>query len=144
MTRVRSALASGAGLEVFRRIVEHQGGDPRVVDDYGLLPSAPDREPVLAARPGYVTGMHAEAIGHAAVALGAGRSKIDDVVDPGVGIEVLAPVGAEVAQGQPVLMLHHRQGRGLAEARRLAGHALVVADGPAAVPPLVVERVMNG
>ena len=41
--RVRAALASGAGLEKFREIIEHQGGDPRVVDDYSRLPAAPDR-----------------------------------------------------------------------------------------------------
>ena len=39
--RVRAAIAAGAGLDRFRRIIENQGGDPRVVDDYGRLPSAP-------------------------------------------------------------------------------------------------------
>ena len=53
--RVRGAIASGAGLERFRRIIENQGGDPRVVDDYARLPSAPDRHVVGGAARGYVT-----------------------------------------------------------------------------------------
>ncbi|MGH9310451.1 MAG: thymidine phosphorylase, partial [Vicinamibacterales bacterium] len=65
--RVRKALASGAGLEAFRRIVEHQGGDPRVIDDYARLPSAPDEHRVVASRAGIVTGIHAEHVGRAAV-----------------------------------------------------------------------------
>ena len=48
--RVRAAIRSGAGVEKFRQIIEHQGGDPRVVDDYSRLPSAPDREIVAAPR----------------------------------------------------------------------------------------------
>ena len=43
--QVRNAIASGAGLERFRRIIERQGGDPRVVDDYARLPSAPGAAP---------------------------------------------------------------------------------------------------
>jgi thymidine phosphorylase len=46
---------SGAGLEKFREIIENQGGDPRVIDDYGRLPSAPPRAPVRAPRDGYVS-----------------------------------------------------------------------------------------
>ena len=59
--RVRAAIRSGAGVEKFRQIIEHQGGDPRVVDDYARLPSAPDREIVAAPRSGFVSGLEAEA-----------------------------------------------------------------------------------
>src|SRR4051812_29757691 len=45
---VRDSLASGAGVEAFRRIIERQGGDPRVVDDYSRLPRAPDEHQVTA------------------------------------------------------------------------------------------------
>jgi pyrimidine-nucleoside phosphorylase len=139
--RIRRALTSGAGLEKFRQIVEHQGGDPRAIDDYTRLPSAPDREPVRASRSGYVAGLQAEAIGRAAVALGAGRGRIDDVIDPGVGIEVMAVVGTEVGAGNPVLMVHHRAGHGLGEAMTLLNHAVEVADAPARLRPLVLDRI---
>ena len=50
--KVRAALDSGAGLEVFRNCVEFQGGDPRIIDDYSRLPTAPRTMEVVAPRPG--------------------------------------------------------------------------------------------
>src|SRR5437868_5946032 len=71
--KARETIASGAGLETFRRIIEHQGGDPRIVDDYARLPSSPSRHVITADRAGYVTKLDAGRIGHASVSLGAGR-----------------------------------------------------------------------
>ncbi len=139
--RVRDALRSGAGLEKLRAIVEFQGGDPRVMDDYGRLPAAPDRHDVTAPQGGYVSALHAELIGRAAVSLGAGRGKLDDTIDPGVGVEVLTPVGELVRAGDPVLRLHHRGGRGLAPAASRLAEAVRIADTPPTPRPLVLERV---
>ncbi len=143
-SRVRAALAGGAGLDVFRRIVESQGGDPRVVDDYARLPAAPDRDAVRAPRSGYVAALDAGRIGRAAVALGAGRDRLDDAIDPGVGIEVLAPAGTRVTEGEPVLLLHHRGDRGVSDARALSARAIVVSEEPPALRPLVLERILHG
>ena len=143
-TRVVKALRSGAGLEMFRRIIEHQGGDPRVIDDYDRLPSAPDRYRVAAPRSGHVTGLHAEDIGRAGVALGAGRARLEDDIDPGVGIEIAAPVGAQVSAGDAVLLVHHRGRRGLDHALPLLTRAIHIADDPPAPRPLVLERILHG
>jgi pyrimidine-nucleoside phosphorylase len=138
--RVRAAMESGAGLEKFRAIVAHQGGDPRVLDDYSRLPAAPDRHDVRAARTGHVSALHAELVGRAAVALGAGRATLDDLIDPGVGIEIVAPVGTHVQEGDPVLRLHHRSGRGLEDALKLLNDAIRIGDPPAR-QPLVADRI---
>jgi pyrimidine-nucleoside phosphorylase len=138
---LRAALRSGAGLEKFRQIVENQGGDPRALDDYSRLPSAPDREPIRAPRSGYVGAIRAGNVGDASVTLGAGRARLDDVVDHGVGIEVLAPTGTAVREGEPVLMVHHRGGRGLDDALPLLNTAIVISDEPPTPRPLVLERV---
>jgi pyrimidine-nucleoside phosphorylase len=139
--RVLDALASGAGVEKLRAIIEFQGGNPRVVDDYGCLPAAPDRHDVTAPRSGYVSALHAELIGRAAVALGAGRARLDDVIDPGVGIEVMARVGAPVRGGETVLRVHHRGGRGLDDAAPLLAEAVQIDDAPPVPRPVVVDRV---
>jgi pyrimidine-nucleoside phosphorylase len=136
--RVRGALASGAGLERFRRVIEQQGGDPRVIDDYALLPSAPDRATITAARDGYVTRLDAELIGRASVDLGAGRNRVDAAIDHGVGIVVHAPVGARVAEGDALLELQHR-GIGVDAATGLARQAIDIGDAPPVPSPLVVE-----
>jgi pyrimidine-nucleoside phosphorylase len=141
---VRKALSSGAGLEKLRRIIEFQGGDPAVIDDYSRLPSAPDRQAIRAPRTGYVTSLHAEHIGRAAVELGAGRGKLDDVIDPGVGVEVLVPPGARVKEGEPVLMVHHRGGRGLEHAAPLLAAAIEIGAAPPSLRPLVVDQISQG
>ena len=141
--RVRAALDSGAGLEVFRAIVSNQGGDARALDDYSRLPSAPDEAQVLASRGGYVS-LASEGIGRAAVALGAGRAALDDLVDPGVGIEILARDGTQVRGGDAVLLVRHRGGRGLAEARRLLEAAVRIDEAAPQEQPLVVETITHG
>src|SRR5207244_7490329 len=92
-TKVRNAIASGQGLERLRRIIEYQGGDPRVIDDYRRLPLAPERYVIRASRSGFVTYVDAELVGRASVALGAGRDTVDAAVDLGVGIMIAATEG---------------------------------------------------
>ena len=140
--QVREALASGAGLARFRRMVERQGGDPKVVDDPSRLALAPDRELVRAPRSGYVTGLDAMLVGRAAAALGAGRATAEDVVDHGVGITVLVSLGALVRAGEPVLELVHRGGAGLREASELAVSAIELGGAPPAPTPLVVDEIV--
>jgi len=141
--RVRDAIASGAGVAKFREIVRNQGGDPRVLDDYSLLPAAPDRDRITAPRDGVVVAIRAEAVGRAAVGLGAGRDRIDAAVDPAVGFMILAPVGTHVQAGDPIIEIHHRGAHGLADARRLLEGAIEIADAPAAIRPLVLDRIQR-
>ncbi|MFM7322994.1 MAG: thymidine phosphorylase [Armatimonadota bacterium] len=96
---VETALASGSALARFEDIVTAQGGDPRVVRDRSLLPSAPERAPLRAPRSGTVEAIDARSVGECVVALGGGRERKEDAIDPGVGVEVLAPVGATVRVG---------------------------------------------
>jgi pyrimidine-nucleoside phosphorylase len=138
---VRQALASGAGLESFRRIIERQGGDPRVVDDYSRLPSAPDQHRVPASEAGTICEMHAELVGRAAVALGAGRATLEDEVDHGVGITVLVPRGAMVARDEAIFLVRHRGGRGLEDAVALLDEAVTIGSGPCGEEPLVLDEV---
>ena len=92
----RDALASGAALERFRRFVEAQGGDPRIVDDRSLLPQAPVRHEVRAGRHGWLRSVDAAEIGHAAARVGAGRRRKGDEIDLAVGLQFLAEIGDEV------------------------------------------------
>ncbi len=139
--KVRRALTSGAGVEKWREIVAQQGGDARTVDDYGLMASVRTRHLVTAQRSGYLAGLDAELVGRAAVALGAGRATVDDVVDPAVGAMVLAHPGDQLRAGDPILELHYRRERDLASALELVGRAIEFADEPPVLLPLIVEQV---
>jgi thymidine phosphorylase len=139
--KVDDALASGRALETFTKMIARQGGNPRVVDDYSLLPSAPDRDHLRAPRAGYMTAMHAEAIGQATHALGAGRSRVGDAIDHGVGIVAKARLGDAIRVGDTLLELHHRGGRGVGEALALCRAAIVIADEPPSRHSLVLGSV---
>jgi thymidine phosphorylase len=138
---VDRAVRSGAALETFRRMVERHGGDPRIVDDLSRLPSVRDREPLPSSQAGYVTAMRAEFIGRASSALGAGRDRLTDPIDHAVGIAIHVKPGERVEVGQPLLDLHHRNGRGLAEALNLCRGAFEIGDAPPPARPKILGEV---
>jgi pyrimidine-nucleoside phosphorylase len=139
--RVDTALASGQALERFVRLLQAHGGDPGVVEDYTRLPSAPDREQYRAPRSGFVTAMTAEALGRASNALGAGRSRVTDPVDHGVGLLLRVDPGDEVREGQPLLEIHHRDGHGLEPALAFCRAAIAIGERPPARRPKVLAEI---
>ena len=138
---VDRALGSGAALDRFRRMVERQGGSPRIVDDTSLLPQTTERREVVAPRSGFITAMRAEAIGRASNALGAGRNKVTDAVDHAVGVTLLAKPGDAVSAGQPLALLHHRGGRGVEEAEALCRTAFDIGETASVARPKILGEV---
>jgi pyrimidine-nucleoside phosphorylase len=106
--RIEAALDGGEALAVFEKMVAAQGGDPRVVSDPdGILPRARHRREIRAPRAGAVAAIGAETVGVAALALGAGRARKEDAIDPAAGIELLCRVGDRVEKDQPLAVLHY-------------------------------------
>jgi pyrimidine-nucleoside phosphorylase len=138
LAKAAAAIGSGEALERFRRMIQAQGGDPRVVDDPGgVLPAAPVREPLVADRSGVLAAVRAEEIGLASVDLGAGRRRKGDPIDPAVGIVVHPKIGDRLEAGQPIGEVHARDRDAAAEAGRRVLAAMDVVDGPVEPPPLV-------
>jgi pyrimidine-nucleoside phosphorylase len=135
------ALESGDGLEKFREFVAAQGGDPRVADDLSILPQAPVETEVPAPRDGWLAAVDAEAVGRVAAALGAGRQRKDDDIDPAVAVELSTKLGDRVAAGQPIARVLARD----EPAARAAADGLLAAlrwsDHPTPAPPLVHEVI---
>lgn len=135
------AVASGAALERFQRMVDAQGGDPRVVEVPSRLPSVSTVHVVAAPAGGYVSRLEALAIGRAGIALGGGRSHVGDAVDHAVGLLVRVKVGERVERGQPLVEIHHRDGRGLDEAVALVGGACDLAAEPVTAGTKILGEV---
>jgi pyrimidine-nucleoside phosphorylase/thymidine phosphorylase len=134
-------IASGAGLERLLKVVELQDGDPRAVEDPGRLPRARERRPVPAKREGFVARIDTEALGRAAMLLGAGRETVDSVIDPAVGLVVERKPGAAVRPGEPLVVLHYNDASRLEEAERLVASAYQIEEEPPALPPLIREVI---
>lgn len=138
---LEQAIASGAGLERLIRCVRLQGGDPRVVENPGLLPRASRSHAVRASRGGTVTAVHAGLVGRAATLLGAGRLAKEDRVDPGAGITLHAKPGARVARGDTLCVARCDDDARWAAARPLLEQAFRVGTGAGAPGPLVLETI---
>ncbi|HEX8910557.1 MAG TPA: thymidine phosphorylase [Anaeromyxobacteraceae bacterium] len=141
--QVRAVVGDGRAFLKLCQIVEAQGGDPDALADLALLPAAEGTLEVAAGAAGTVQAIDAEAIGLAAVALGAGRARAEDAVDHGVGLLIHKKVGDRVEAGEPLATVHF--------GRRGAEPPAAVAErvrrayqiGERALPPepLVLERI---
>ena len=105
---LEETVTSGAALRRLAEIVEAQGGDRRQVENPGLLPQAPVRVTFRAPADGAVTRIEPRQVGRAIVALGGGRARVEDTVDPAVGFVFLAQPGDQVVRGQPLAEIHAR------------------------------------
>jgi pyrimidine-nucleoside phosphorylase len=136
-----AALDDGRALEQMRRIIIAQGGNASVLDDPAILPQAPVRRVVTAARDGYVTRMDTRAIGAAAVALGAGRASLEARIDPAVGMHVTAKPARSVAAGEPLATIMARTEEDAAAAGAALARAIEIGDERTEPLPLVGERI---
>ncbi len=136
----KTRLDDGSGLARFGDIIEAQGGDRCVIEDPDKLPQAQYRTAITAKNTGTVARMDTRAIGMAAVLLGAGRLRTDDIIDPSVGIEMNVQLGDQVVSGQALGTIHHN-GKGLSTALARLDEAIVIGNEATDVRPLVIERI---
>jgi thymidine phosphorylase len=137
-------LASGAALGKLAEIIAAQGGDRGVIDDYTRLPHAGHEESVVAWEDGHVAALEAEAIGRAAMRLGAGRERLDSVIDPAVGLVFEKKVGDPVEAGERICAIY-ANGSGaesrLATARAALRAALGISPEPVPPPSPILEDI---
>ena len=139
---LEAALDSGEAAERFQTMVHALGGPADLLQRPGAhLPRAPVRCPVPAPASGYVSAVETREVGLLVVELGGGRRRPDDVVDPRVGLTDVLPIGAPIAAGEAIAMVHAAdQTSAEAAASRFA--ALVeVADVAPDPTPVLVERI---
>ncbi len=139
-SRAAGVLSSGKALQWLGRVVEVQGGDPRVLEDPGLMGRAPLVLPIVAPRSGWVAGVDARRIAKAALILGAGRARKEDLVDHQVGVVLWAKVGAEVESGELLAEVHGRRYGVAEEAVAEVLHAYLIAESRLEMPSEPVER----
>jgi pyrimidine-nucleoside phosphorylase len=138
-----AALDDGRALRKMAEIIEAQGGNAAVLDDPAILPQAQVHAVVEADRAGRVASMDARAIGEAAVAIGAGRRSLRDVIDPGVGFHITVKPGDSVVMGQPLGSVFARTAEQAERASAEVLAAISIGDGPADPLPLVVDRMTS-
>lgn len=127
-SRCRDLLDSGQALDRLRQLVQAQRGDPRIVEQPELLPSAPIQTAVAAPKTGYLTRFAARRLGETAMTLGAGRIKKGDPIDPAVGLVLAKRLGQPVEAGEPLAWLHARNQDSAERARQQLLEAVEISE----------------
>lgn len=131
------ALADGSAMDVWRRMITAQGGDPEAP-----LPRARETHTVRAPATGVLTRLDAYAVGLAAWRLGAGRARKEDPVQPGAGVDLHAKPGDHVRQGAPLLTLHTDTPATFPYAEEALSGAYDIAPTASYTPtPLILDRL---
>lgn len=141
LRRLTLALEKGEALDRFRRMVEAQQGDPRVIDAPERLPSASVILDVPASRAGYVSAVDVPRLARICRQLGAGMSRTADGVDPATGIDRLLKPGQPVSLHQPLMRLHGASRLTAETMLTSAVQAVQITDGPPATPTGVIETL---
>ncbi|MEZ4299383.1 MAG: thymidine phosphorylase [Polyangiaceae bacterium] len=138
---MRKAIESGAAAQTMEKMIEAQHGDPRVVGEPSRLAIAESVTEITAANGGVVTGIDALEMGLSAVALGAGRTRADQKVDPAVGIELSVARGAKVAKGDVLARIFSRSSEEGGKIRERVAAAFSISETGGEPAPLLLERV---
>ncbi|MBG6217205.1 thymidine phosphorylase [Arthrobacter sp. CAN_A6] len=132
-----AALRDGRAMDVWNRMIEAQGGDPRAA-----LPQARESEVLLAPADGVLIELDALAVGVAAWRLGAGRARKEDAVQAGAGVRMHAKPGAVVRAGEPLMTLLTDTPEKFDRAREaLAGAVTIAPEGFRPAHQLILDRI---
>ena len=144
LARLQRVLEAGDALERFRQNVAAQGGEARVCDDpAAFLPLVSESIKVESPRSGFITEIETTEIGHAIAALGGGRVRIEDKIDPTVGFLAEKKIGEKVEKGQ---LLGTVYARDQAKARKTVTRiqaAYIVSEASHSQRPTLIKEVIN-
>jgi pyrimidine-nucleoside phosphorylase len=134
-------LVDGSGYRKLKQVVAAQGGNPKALDDFVLLPNATGMREVASPRGGYVTSINAEDIGTASNMIGAGRDKKEDSIDPAVGIILEVKTGEKVDAGSVLCRLYYTKEDRVDEAAEMVEDAFRISGQKPEERELILEVV---
>ena len=136
-------IASGKALDRFRQCIHLQDGNERIIDDTSLLPLAKSQSHVTSAKSGFITATRCRDFGVALALLEGGRSKKEDRIDHGVGLEFHKRIGDRVQAGEKLVTIQYNSETKLGEAKNLVAAAFEIGDVAPPMPPLI-SRIIGG
>jgi thymidine phosphorylase len=140
--RLQRVVDSGAALDCLQKNIVAQGGDARVCDSpWDFLPLVKDSVRVESPRSGYIKTVDTAEIGHTIAAIGGGRVRIEDVIDPTVGFIAERKIGDQVKTGDVIGVVYCADSANAEEAVRRIGEAYEIGDEPPANEALVKEVI---
>ncbi len=145
LVRLEKVMDSGEPLQVFRKFIQAQSGDPDVCDNYRLMPASGHIVELAAPQKGFITAINSLEVGMAAIDIGAGRRKKEDSIDHSAGFIFHKKVGDKVEEGDVLLTIHtNKQEHIEAAKQRLLSAISIAGTAPEAQPMIHYLIDKNG
>ncbi len=139
--RVVDAVESGRALMKFAELIENQGGNKEVINDYTLFPQPVYKMSYICEKPGFIHSMKTDKIGMASLVLGAGRETKDSKIDYSAGIMFSKKTGDRVEVGDCVAVLYTNREETLSQAVSLLNEAVVISELPHEKKTLILAYI---
>ncbi|MGL1892099.1 MAG: thymidine phosphorylase [Spirochaetaceae bacterium] len=136
---VRDVIKSGKPVQMLKDFIEAAGGDPNVVDDYSILPTAKSSIVVMSTSAGFVNKIEAETVGKAAMVLGAGRATKEDIIDHAVGIVLNKKIGDVVKIDEEIGTIYYNDDTNLEDSINMLLGAYTIEETKGDVNDIVIE-----
>ncbi|MEK4382869.1 pyrimidine-nucleoside phosphorylase [Aeribacillus sp. FSL K6-2848] len=139
---LEQSIASGKALETFKTFVSAQGGDASIVDDPSKLPHSSYTFELKAKEEGYVNEIAADAVGTAAMWLGAGRATKDAAIDLAVGLILHKKIGDYVKKGETFVTIYSNQ-QDIEKVKQTLYYSIKISKNKTKKPVLIYETITN-
>lgn len=126
--KCEEVLDNGAAFEKLKQMVSLQHGDASYLDDLTKLPKADYVYSLKAESSGYVQSVDPRLIGAANGSLGAGREKMDSVIDRAVGVILKKKTADYVTKGEEIVEIHYNDPQKFEEALKKVTAAYVIGE----------------
>jgi thymidine phosphorylase len=124
-------------------MIAEQGGDARVLDDYSRFPAAHHQDSVVAWDDGSIARLEAQSLGRASMLLGAGRERLDSIIDPAVGLVFEKKTGDQVNAGERICAVYSNDRQSIARVLEMIRGAITISPGPVPRPPLILSAIID-
>ena len=140
---IENSISNGSALRKLEVLIENQGGNPKVVNDYSLFKQADYKTEVKSIKSGYIKGINAEMIGRAALAVGAGRETKESKIDLSAGIILNKKIGDMIDLDESLAVVHHNDMSKYEEAKELILSAYIISSEKTAPKKLIHGLVLK-
>jgi thymidine phosphorylase len=138
---LKEKIIKGEALEKFKQIIEAQKGNPRIIDDYSLLPQAKDRLKILSPKKGFINKVMMKQIRSVCLELDAGSKKPADSSDHGPGLLILKKIGEKVEKGETLAEVHFNTVKNIPRLEKESQGAFMISEKPPNFRPFIIERI---
>ena len=141
MERCKEVVKNGKVYEKFIQLVKRQGGDISFIEHLEKYPSSKYSGEITSTQSGFVTGIDSLELGLTGIELGAGRTKVDDVIDPKAGIRLTKKVGDAVTAGETLAFFYTDNKKAVDGASERIARAFAIGSSKPASAPLIISQV---